>query len=586
MTFQFLGPDPIETQLREVLSALAAGHAPRDIELLNVDVKEEPARRDSHGGVLPGERQNDAAARYFAGELACLANTPGAGALIVGIADDGTRIGTNLDAQWLRHRVYRLSAQRLTVDINEVDLDGTRLLVLRAPEAIEPIRWKGRILWRVDDHCVEVDAATWMAGRLHRSGFDWSAQPSGHRIQDIRPSAIEAARRYLTEARNDPGAQALSSATDTDLLRRLNVVDGNDVLTNAGALLFVTTPSAAIDYIRRDYPGASSTVRIREEGPLLTQLAAVEIAALASNRTVHVPSGLVQGQVRAIPPSAVREAIVNGVIHRDWASPAPTVVEHVGDTLTVTSPGGFIGGISPANIITHPSAPRYRCLAEATAALRLAEREGIGVDRMVADMLALGHRAVEIAELTGPYVRTVLLGGDPDQDWTEFLADCEPATLGKDLDMLLMLDQLVHRGWIDAEHAAPVIQRGISETNAAIDRLANARYRGHAIVAPIAGVPDSNPPAWRLSDSVRTRLRPRLTSLLTGPGRTTMILDWAHARGRVSTTEVADLANVAQNYAGKLLGSLERNGDLVPGRPNRAGRGFFFRPVTAESPDD
>ena len=48
--------------------------------------------------------------------------------------------------------------------------------------------------------------------------------------------------------------------------------------------------------------------------------------------------------------------------------------------LTVTSPGGFIGGITPANIITHPAVPRYRSLAEAMATLRLGEREGIGVD--------------------------------------------------------------------------------------------------------------------------------------------------------------------------------------------------------------
>lgn len=59
-----------------------------------------------------------------------------------------------------------------------------------------------------------------------------------------------------------------------------------------------------------------------------------------------------------------------------------------------------------------------------------------------------------------------------------------------------------------------------------------------------------------------------------------MILEWARARGRVSSTEVADLAGVAQNYAGKLLTELERQGHLEPGRPNRSGRGFFYRPVS------
>lgn len=579
MTFHFLGPDATEEQLGRVLAALAEGKSPRDIELMNVDVKEEPGRRDPRGTVLPGASQNEPAAKYLAGELACLANTPGGGALVIGISDDGTHIGTQLETQWLRHRLYQLSGQRLTVDIREVEMNGTRLLVLRPPEAVEPIRWHGRIHWRVDDHCVEVDAATWMAGRLHRSGFDWSAQPSGHRLEDVRPSAVEVARRFLGQAGNDPGAANLAAATDADLLRRLNVVDGDDVLTNAGSLLFVTTPSSAIDYIRRDHPGGDSTIRIREDGPLLTQLAHVETAATASNRTIHLSAGLVQGQVRALPPSAVREAIVNGIVHRDWASPAPTVVEHVGDTLTVTSPGGFIGGISPANIITHPSAPRYRSLAEAAATLRLAEREGIGVDRMVADMLALGHRPLEINELSGPYVRAVLLGGTPDHDWIAFLSECAPETLSRDVDLLLLIDHLIRHAWVDADCAAPVVQRSAIEAESAIGRLATSRHGRDPIIVRLGGVPADGAAAWRLSDPVRARLQPRLEPVLTGGGRSKVILDWARARERVSSTEVADMVGVAQNYAGKLLAALEANGQLVPGRPNRAGRGFFYRPA-------
>ncbi|WP_129667691.1 ATP-binding protein [Phytoactinopolyspora endophytica] len=577
MSFQFLGPDPTEAQLNHVLTELANGRLPHDIEKRNVDVKEEPGRRGPGGVVQAGATENEDAAKYMAGELACLANTPGGGALIVGVADDGLHVGTDVDAEWLRHRIYQLSDRRLTVDIREVDLNGTRLLVLRVPEAVEPIRWHGRIQWRVNDNCVEVDAATWMSGRLHRSGFDWSAQPSGYRLEDLRGSAMEVARRFLSQAANDPTAADLSSATDEDLLRRLNVVDGDGNLTNAGALLFVETPSTAIDYIRRDHPGGDSTVRIRGDGSLLSQLAEVETAAAASNRVVHLPDGLVRGQVRALPPSAIREAIVNGVVHREWPSDAPVVVEHVGDTLTVTSPGGFIGGVTPANIISHPSVPRYRSLAEAAAALRLAEREGTGVDRMVADMLALGHRPPDIAEVDGPFVRAVLIGGTPNREWTEILAASSSGALSRDVDLLLLLDHLSRHGWVDATRAAPVLQRREIETEAAIGRLADVTVNSEPVIVPVAGVPDGEPSAWRPSDVVREKLPTRLQHVLSGTGRERMILDWARARGRVSSTEVADLAGVATNYAGKLLGNLEAHGYLQPGRANRSGRGFFYR---------
>ncbi len=330
--------------------------------------------------MLPGSEQNDPAARYLADELACLANTPGGGAIILGVADDGQRIGTDLGPQWLRHRVYELTNRRLTIDAQPVDLDGTRVLVLTTRDAIEPIAsTNGRISWRVDDNCVEVDPSTWHAGRLHRTGVDWSALPSGHHLDDIDPTAVEMARRFLREAADagDQHAADLVAATDHDLLRRLNVVsDANGTLTNAGSLLFVGTPDYGIDYIRRDAPGADSTNRVRSTRSLLEQVFDADQAIRTANRVVHAGDGLAQAQRRAIPPRAAREAMVNGVTHRDSLSTQPTTIEHIGDTLTVTCPGGLPGDVRPDNIITHPSSPRYKSLAEAMAALRLAEREG------------------------------------------------------------------------------------------------------------------------------------------------------------------------------------------------------------------
>ena len=140
MTVSFLSPDPVAQQVAEVLARLARGEAPTNIERTQVDVKEEPGRRGRDGLVRPGRAENEDAATYLAGEMACLANTPGGGAIILGIADDGARIGTELDAEWLRHRIFQLTNRQLTVSARPGDLAGVRLLVLTAPEAVEPIR--------------------------------------------------------------------------------------------------------------------------------------------------------------------------------------------------------------------------------------------------------------------------------------------------------------------------------------------------------------------------------------------------------------------------------------------------------------
>jgi ATP-dependent DNA helicase RecG len=177
MTYSFLGPDPVETQVQAVLARLAAGDPPSQIERRSVDVKEEPGRRGPGGRVVGGSDRNDPAARYLAGEMACMANSQGGGAVILGVADDGTRIGTGLDGEWLRHRIWQLTDGKLTISIREGDLDGARILVLTTHEAIEPIRFEGKIKWRLNDNCVEVDPTSWHSGKLTRAGIDWSAQP-------------------------------------------------------------------------------------------------------------------------------------------------------------------------------------------------------------------------------------------------------------------------------------------------------------------------------------------------------------------------------------------------------------------------
>ncbi len=578
---QYLGPDPLDDELNALLARVAAGEAPSTLESCRVDFKEEAGRRGPGGVIGDPQRENPAAAAALVGEVCCMANTPGAGALVVGVSDDGTFIGTELDAEWLRHELYTRTDRQLTVDVRAASYDGARLLILRVPEALEPIVHRGRITWRVDDHCVEVDPATWWLGRLGRLGYDWSAQSSTLSATAARSPALERARQFLRNS-GDPKALALAQASEEDLLRRLNAVDTDGMLTNAGALLFVGTGSGAIDYIRRDVSGGDSTMRLRSDGQgLLEELWDVEQAIAAANPTVHRHAGLAAGQFNVLPPLAVREAIVNAVVHRDWStSTEPTTVEHIGSALTVSSPGGFVGGVSPENIITHPSAPRYRALTQMAADLRVAEREGIGVDRMVREMLRPGYPPPVIEELPGPRVRAALVGGQVDEVWLGLLGSLDPPDVGSDLDALLVLRHLSLTGWVDAARAAPVLQRSELEADAVLVRLAGAATSsGAPVIVTVAGVPPGDAPAWRLGDEVRDLFSDRMSSVLGPVPRSVLATGWARARGRISTTELADLVGIATNAVAVVLSTLEADGVLGPSRENRSGRGFHYLPL-------
>ena len=243
---------------------------------------------------------------------------------------------------------------------------------------------------------------------------------------------------------------------------------------------------------------------------------------------------------------------------------------------------GVIGGVNAGNIITHPSQPRNRALAALFAALRIAEREGIGVDRMVRDMIAIGYRPPSIEEIPGPHVRTALFGESLDEAWIRFVGRIEPDEARGSLTVLLLLREVVASSWFDVATAAPLLQLNAAETAEAIHVFAQLTVDGAPLVAPVTGVPAAQEPAWHLAltaasaltsdDATVGRPRPR-------PDRATVALSWATARGRVSSTELASILGVSQPATNRLLQSLRDDGLLVPSRAAQTGRGFFYRPV-------
>ncbi|MGJ3508395.1 ATP-binding protein [Enemella sp. A6] len=575
------GDDAVRAEVADLLARMEAGQAvDRNHERKHVDLKEEANRRDRSGNIIPGNTHNESAAKQLAREAACMSNTPGGGALIVGIADDGTLVGTNLDGEWLRHRIYELTRRLLTVDLSEATIRGTRLLVIISPNAVEPVRFNDRIYWRVHDTCVEVDAATWHARRMQALNYDWSAEESSTPASAARPQALAIARGFL-DSSGETLAEELAKVSDAQLLRRLNVVTHDGMLTNAGVLAFVGRSVPCLDYIHRDYAGGDSTARVRRSNrSLLEELAEVFATLEVYNATRHVQAGLVVRQVHDIPVLAAREAVVNGVAHREWGLAQPTVIEHIGRTLRVLSPGGFFGGVNESNIITHPSQSRNAALTQLLADLRVAEREGIGVDRMVREMVRIGHKPPTIREIPGPFVRASLVGDALDEPWIGWLGTIEPAEEAADVSSLLLLRHLLTKGWIDEHQAVPLIQLPVEEAREAIRKLSRAKMGNRSLLTAIDGTPVGAPPAWRLEANALKTLH--ALDRAAGhdrplPTRPEIAVSYAKVRGRISSTELGSLVNASATNVGSILKALAEDGVLTPSSPAGRGRGFYYR---------
>ena len=108
-------------------------------------------------------------------------------------------------------------------------------------------------------------------------------------------------------------------------------------------------------------------------------------------------NGLYREDVYEIPPDAIREIIINAVVHRSYfnGDASPITVALYDNRLEITSPGGLVRGMTLEKMLNGSSDCRNRALAEAFAYMNLIENWGSGVKRYVASVKAAGLREPE-----------------------------------------------------------------------------------------------------------------------------------------------------------------------------------------------
>ena len=119
----------------------------------------------------------------------------------------------------------------------------------------------------------------------------------------------------------------------------------------------------------------------------------------------HALRGVEIGKVRArerwnLPPVAVREAVINAVVHADYAQRgAPVRVAIFDDRLEVENPGLLPFGLTVDDLRRGISKLRNRVIGRVFHELGLIERWGSGVQRMMAACRAAGLAEPELEEI-------------------------------------------------------------------------------------------------------------------------------------------------------------------------------------------
>lgn len=342
--------------------------------------------------------------------ISAFANEPdlGGGYLVFGVEEtaDGTfRVVGVRDPQKLQHDFTSVCANRFSKPVRpevEIELvDGKHVLVAFVPEAspsAKPVFIKRqgfekgsyRRIGDGDHRCSEEDLRLLL--RLADAvAYEQSVVPDA-RWDDLDPEAIEHYRSRLV--RVEPTTEMAGASHDVIVLSVAGGqrIEGGIAPTVAGVLLFGKKaslrrliPAQMVDYIR---VGGTTWVpsgdaryedarEIRE--PLLRSFERVFAETYDSlPRPFRLPPGQLERDDRPrLPERALREVLVNALMHRDYRENRPTQVIRYTDRIEIHNAGY---SLTPDERFGEPgSALRNPRLSAVFRDVRLAEAKGTGI---------------------------------------------------------------------------------------------------------------------------------------------------------------------------------------------------------------
>jgi ATP-dependent DNA helicase RecG len=323
-----------------------------------------------------------------------LPNRSQPGYLVIGVDDGGKFSGLTVTDELLRNLAGLREDGNIqplpSIVVEKITTErGDAAVVTVQPSPMPPVRYRGRTWIRIGPRraiATEAEERLLIERRVaHARTFD--AMPSlGSNLDDLSTALFrldylpQAVAPEVIEENHRSIALQLASLRFYDLQ--------HSCPTHAGVLLFGLDvrrflPGAYIQFLKIAGTTLADDVTNDRElaGDMLTNLR--ELDALVDAHIQQYPVGqstLSERTVESFPRIAVRELLMNAVMHRDYASTAPIRVTWLDDRLEIQSPGGLYGEASPENF---PRQTSYRnpVLAEALKALGYVNRYGRGVER-------------------------------------------------------------------------------------------------------------------------------------------------------------------------------------------------------------
>lgn len=313
-------------------------------------------------------------------EVIAFANTRG-GTLYIGVQNDGTVAGIE-------------NADRITLQVNHMVRDSIR------PDVTMFVHYETQEIDGKQILAVTVQKGTGRPYYLASKGL----KPSGVYVRNgtsSDPATDTAIRKMIKETDGDcfedmrsleqnltfDAAKAQFAKCDVPFdaskMQTLGLVSPDGIYSNVAMLLSDQCSSIikAATFSGTD----KSEFQDRREfgGSLFLQMEEMYAYLDLRNRTKATFDGLYRNDVRDYPEEALREALLNSLVHRDYSFSASTLISVYDDRIEFVSVGGLPNGIALDDILLGLSVCRNPKLAAVFYRLKLIEAYGTGMPKIL-----------------------------------------------------------------------------------------------------------------------------------------------------------------------------------------------------------
>ena len=517
-------------------------------------------------------------------EVVGMSNTDG-GIIYLGVEDDGEITGVHrqhADETGVTALIANRTIPSVPVRAELIEENGFTVLSISVPKNRTVVSTSdGRILRRRlkingSPEIVPVYAYEIPSRLSSLSMLDYSAlvlPNAGY--EDLDPYERQRLRKIIQKRNGD---RSLLELSDEELDKALQLVrEESGVLhpTVTGMLLIgreeklakiMPTAKASFQVLQ------GTAVRKNEQTnkPMLAVFELFEEYMNAWNPEREMEYDFIRIPIPEFSPAAFREGLVNAFSHRDYSILQEIRVAVDDEGLIISSPGGFIDGVSLNNLLTVEPRSRNPALSDALKRIGLAEKTGRGIDRIYEGSIVYGKPWPDYSESTDAYVKLFIQRAEPDLPFAKMIAD-EENRMGHSLPInsLLILSALRDNRRLKIKELAELTNTNETRTKAAVERLVESGL--------VEATGNGSTRCYILSLKVYKKQKNTIGYVrqtgIKSVRYEAMIMELAERQGGYITREnVMELLNVSPNQAYKLLKTMADKGKLILEGKGRAAR--------------